>query len=405
MGQFIKSIGSSLKRVDFIDCSLHPNSMVGSILGSCSTVARVSFSRETKIPRSSSNFVSRSPEGQITPLPMKPYYFLTYLKLAFEYPSDICRFQVDSNQLSSIIRQCHSLQHLFMDSGGSVHHGQCIMEALKHCPQITNIVVSDKATMPQTVTSAIDENEYDTSLAGSGYLPVRSQKVKGLRRLVLTGWKIKLTYKNLALIFKRAHKSLELLYLHFNGETINPTALDKLASYGAPRLRELRLSTEDYASSVNRHQSITKVLALLFASTPALEAIDINDTFNTLASFSSYDTHNPRGILEVDDTVLKSIAKNCLQIRHIRIAGERKFTKDGMVLLATKGGSRLTYLEADMDRSAIVPVVQKLTSLKVLYLRKDTYRIGDAMSELSEGLEESLVRRILRERGGQLIVL
>ncbi|KAI8138666.1 hypothetical protein BJV82DRAFT_673431 [Fennellomyces sp. T-0311] len=399
LGQVLESMQPSLKHIRFIDCDIHPDSVVGPILTSCTAATYVSFSRSTRIPRSH-NYVSRPSKSQITSSSMNTYS-VTYLKLAFEYPPNLCLFQVDTNQLCGVIRQCPNLIHLFMDSGGSAHHGYCITEALKHCPNIKNIIVNDKAEMPQTVTSTITEREYDSSVT-SPCFSRPSSRTKGLCRLVLGGGAVKLGYQDLMSIFKRTYKTLELLYLHYNGTTITASSLNKLASYGTPRLREIRLSTEDDASSENRQQPITKALAALFASSPALEAIDINNTFNTLASFSRYDAPDTAGILEVDDKVLRSIAKSCPKIRHIRVAGEHRFTKEGMLYFATKGGSGLIYLEADLDRSSVLPVVQKLGSLQRLHLRKDAYRVGE---EVLGHCEETAVRRILQERGGRLVVV
>ncbi|KAI9496740.1 hypothetical protein BDB00DRAFT_869312 [Zychaea mexicana] len=83
------------------------------------------------------------------------------------------------------IRRCPNLLHLYLDSGGSIHQGHCIMQALKHCPQLKTAVVNEKAEMPPTVKDGVDGKSLsDTTFSLEARI---KRSPKELRRLVLAG--------------------------------------------------------------------------------------------------------------------------------------------------------------------------------------------------------------------------
>ncbi|KAI8138670.1 hypothetical protein BJV82DRAFT_630094, partial [Fennellomyces sp. T-0311] len=389
----LKSTSPPVKRVEFSNCTLPAEKVIDPVLSACSSMEYVSFSQDSISPREYS--IPPPKRSQII-LPQVEFSSLTYLKLKFS-GRGLCStslMQEQTGYLTGIIRRSPNLIHLFMDSGGGIHQGHILLQALKYCPLIQNIVVSDCANMPETIMSAIDENEYQAPISdGPSSSSSRPSITPGLRRLVLTGGSIKLEKGSLSSIFKRVYKTIELLYLHYDGSQVNTSSFYRLAYHGAPRLREIRMSTENGCGSSSNQPPIAKALAALFSWCPALEVLEINDTFSSRGS-SGY------AYLKVDNEVLKAIAENCPYIRYIKVTGRSAHTSNGMLDFVNTGGSRLTYLEIDLDRDIIRKVVDALKALQTLHCRADSYSYRATMNQQ----ERTEVEQILHERGGTLVL-
>ncbi|KAI8139888.1 hypothetical protein BJV82DRAFT_625373 [Fennellomyces sp. T-0311] len=358
----------ALKQLEFLDCSIPNTTVIQLILESCQHLAHISFSQSHD---TAPCYNSERPT-KIT-FPNVEFSFLTYLKLSVDNYMHTDNEEIPTDRLAGILCRCPQLIHLFLDSGGSIDQGFCIRNAIKYCPQLKNLVVSNKAVMPTTIVSDIKQDE--------------SMVKRGLRRLVLTGGAIKWQAEDVAPIFKKAHKSLELFYAHYIGfGAIGPHSLYKLASYRTSNLREIRLSTETGArkNGSSAEVTITKALAYLFAGCPLLEVISIIDTLGI--------KYNPFSYLYVDDHVLTTIAGHCRLLHHLQVMGRRHHTDTGLFGLAKL--ARLTYLEIDMERKNVLPVVERFPSLQYLHVRNDDilYQMNGPISKDDHQTADKLLR-------------
>ncbi|KAI8136878.1 hypothetical protein BJV82DRAFT_718599 [Fennellomyces sp. T-0311] len=375
----LRSTSPPATRVEFVDCRIFHDKVINPILEACSNFSHVSFSRTTVSPL---NFGVKRPTWTQVVVPRVSFSSLTYLKLCFEYQDRPYHSSSQTGRLSGILRRCPNLVHLFLDSGGSIHQGHCIRQAIKYCPRLLNLIVSDKAIMPATVVSKIDTSEY-----------LENQSEVGIRRLVLTGGRIKCAQNDIVSVFNKVSSSIKLLHLHYASNHINPSTLYKLAQQSTLQLREIRLSTEYSAGLSSNEPSVTKVLAKLFSRCPLLEVIKIIDTTGLRRG-------NDKCFIYVDDEVLTAIAEHCPQIHYLQVLGQRRHTAEGILQFATIGACGLIYLEIDVERKIILPLIQRIPSLQRLNVRKDSNRNEPPIPPD----EKPIAQRILRERGGSLTI-
>ncbi|KAI8139623.1 hypothetical protein BJV82DRAFT_716532 [Fennellomyces sp. T-0311] len=383
------STSSSVKRVEFIECKIPKRSIIDPILESCVNLSHLTFSRIDGPLEYYSPLLIRSKNDT----PSATFSSLTYLKLSFQYMVYNTMDRIDGPRLCENLAHCPNLVHLFLDSKSLLNQDDCVSQVQRHCPYLRNLVMTFDAEMPPTVVSQIDCHELDiphTAMDNN-----KPMTPIGLVRLVLSGGQIGLMQEDIVHVFKKNSRSLSLLYLHY-GHKVGPHALGKLARRGAPRLREIRLSTEDSPGRIKIGPPIQQVLTELFSRCPVLEVIEISDKFSC-----GIQPHTD-GYLKVDDQVLVTIAKSCPLLRHLKIVGRRRYLRACMVRFSNVGGQRLSYLEMDMARKHILEVVKKLPLLRYLHVRKDSVYPSDERIPLSE--KKAIQRIIEHERGGQLIL-
>ncbi|KAI9244353.1 hypothetical protein BDA99DRAFT_595308 [Phascolomyces articulosus] len=419
----IRSTSPPVKRIEFVDCMIPQYKIASPILEACSHMERVTFSQSTK---SSPGYKLDPPKKNEMIIPTIEYSSLTYLKLSFAYNeyNRSYNFKIPNGQLGGILHQCPNLVHLFMDSGGTIHHGHLIQQVLKQCHRLETLVVAQRATFPSILNDRIDMSEYDDPMmtaknntittvdaspeaeSSSSALSRKwnknnnttTKKPPGLQRLVLSGCILKLKDSDIISIFKRHHKTLEMIYLNYDGDAIHSTSLYQLAYHGAPRLREIYLSIEGgWKYRDPRHPPMDKALAALFTACPNIEIIDINDVMSTKNLGYSY----PVSFLSVTNETLKEIAHNCPQLRKLRIIGSRAYTKEGLIYFATHCGKCLVDLEMDMEWQHVLEVVNTMTSLQRLHVRNDT--LGRS-SIIHPNPHRETANDILKERGGLLTI-
>ncbi|KAI8138665.1 hypothetical protein BJV82DRAFT_673430 [Fennellomyces sp. T-0311] len=375
-----------VEEIEFVDCGIPRDMLICPVLESCSNLARISFHRSQVSPK---GFDIGRPSWRSIITSGASFLSLTYLKICAEdsgFNRNWATSPINSARLSALLRKCPNLVHLFLDSGGSAYQGVCIRQAVNHCPKLKTLVVSDKAEMPTTVLGTADTLDSEQTATST---------TKGISIFVLSGGRIQMEVDDVISVYKAAHKSLELLYLHYGGGngTIDADVFAKFARWTAPRLREVRISTEAGGAYAcyNQKQPITTAVAAFLSKCPALEAIRIEDTFST-----GYNPHEGR--LDVDDYILKVIAENCPQLRHLAIVGRRCHTNSGILHFAKTGGKNLIYLEIDTYRKNLWTLVKDLGSMKTLHLRKDSLFHNDKI----DPADVPPIKYMLRKRGGSI---
>ncbi|KAI8149093.1 hypothetical protein BJV82DRAFT_691272 [Fennellomyces sp. T-0311] len=369
LAEAIRWTSPPVKQVEFIDCRVPDGNFLGPILEACSSLTDVSFSQTVESQIAGSGIPVPRKKSIIAP--KFKLSLLTSLKLSAIYLSES-----STAQISGILRQCPSLIHLFLDSRAPIHHGYCMRQALKFCPYLETLVFSKSAEMPETLTTAPIEPAEPTRV---------SSNHKRLRRFVFVEESFNHDLADIPLIMEKSYRTLEYLYLHYNGLY----ALETLALFGAPRLRELHLFPENCTVGSYSPNSVSEAFSFLFRYCPVLEVIEISDTLE-----NGYNM----GYFIVDDHVLQSIAKHCPKIRRLKLVGCNYHKRDAILDFATVGASQLACLEIDMDPHNAQALVDKVPSLKQLHIREDNqyYTIGTPIYDLQN------VKRVLQQRGGSL---
>ncbi|KAI9271747.1 hypothetical protein BDA99DRAFT_602493 [Phascolomyces articulosus] len=231
LGNAVRCMASSLKKIEWVNCSVKQVDIIQDIFPSCSpSLTRASFSynkniNNSVIPtiRSNNNCSDDTCDFRIT-LHLIPlgkqitssstfhfYSTLTYLKVDthssssgddFEY---ISRYNPGNQEINGIykhtaalIKKCPNLVHLFLDSYGTDDPGNigyCFLQAIKSCPQLQTLVIFENAYMPSTVMSDIDQSEYDVITAAS--FPLSSKEKITAASYSTTVMSNKKTYKNI----------------------------------------------------------------------------------------------------------------------------------------------------------------------------------------------------------------
>ncbi|KAI9260700.1 hypothetical protein BDA99DRAFT_538293 [Phascolomyces articulosus] len=408
LGDVIRRIPSSLEKLDLIHCKMTRQDVFDYIFPVCSSnLTHVSFTVYKKygfysafkpnivitlqwIP-TRQRYSLLSPPSPLQPVHhQKAYSALTYLKLTGVPHEDryyghtrIRRYSILNLNIpvATFFSQCSNLVYLFLDAQTTLHqyYEACYHYAIELCPHLRTLVVSNDASVPQTMvvkniddTYTIDENnvvlvESDSSTTTSVITtPSPSSSSNNDIESAVTNYKgkniadrlintIRTTTKNVTVrktakspittgslrhfiltgrnkskddihvipVFKKHHASLELLYLDFDGLGVTPVALNKLVFYGGcPQLREFRLSSLNcsrYDNSKERSSVIISedLFIQLFSVCPALEAIQIVD--GAPLGYTRF--------LDVTTLVLETIAQKCPRLSQLYISDHPNFPK------------------------------------------------------------------------------
>ncbi|KAI9276811.1 hypothetical protein BDA99DRAFT_119175 [Phascolomyces articulosus] len=476
--RIVRHMSSSLQQIELNDCSTTHNDIVKYLLPACSPgLSYLSFSRkEVRGPKNDYGRrhvvavhytfrLCRAPEKihkSLEPNNIN-YTTLTYLKLDSHFAPLKSHNSKSSDMPAMIlIKQCPNLIHLFLPACDKYSYiSDCLLQAIRSCPQLITLVISVNADMPQTIVSNIDESEYhitstttpadttksalllpssnDKLVSSSTTIPEKKNNLWNrtsaigksttpstscLRRFVFVQYYRDIKPDVFLQVFRASHASLELLYLSYDDCSLGADALNKLASLGCPKLREFRLSTGDNSPILGLRIStisMSTVLVRLFSACPNLEAIELDD--------SRWDTVR---LLQISRHVVETIATKCLRLRHLHIFdsrnplfladrspkaylsfinnnkenGSRKNNGDSYQIMGEEGHgvkqntARLESLKlTELDHETAYSLVKNLASLKHLHL-KWWMENGETDNRY---LEEEM-KKILLRREGSLII-
>ncbi|KAG2220141.1 hypothetical protein INT45_006169 [Circinella minor] len=416
----LRSIGPALKRVEICNCDISDKQVFKLMARSCSNVSHISYTHMAiRNTGETPNYSYAFPH--FTDTSKKPWNIsfnnLTYLKVmpltslqdymggtSFDY----FRFEAFED-LSRIIRRSPHLRELILDTLVRLKYGFSV--ALKHCPNIENIMVtSDEKLQPIITTTSITDYK-DSNNEDDDYKDVDTKttiatksaaKEKGLRKLILVkprGLKFGIEDKGESFgIFKKHHKTLEILYLRCD---LHCKLFIELSSFGGPELREINLSfLVDGVSRKECHNA----MVMLFSKCPKLEAI----TIDSREPGRMYCTTRVHSLPGGSNEVLMTMGKNCPRLQYLSIRDE-KFPLgyhdiESFILTAEEGGKscKLTYLEASINKESMLEIVQRLKKLRTLRIPDDKPDLP-VNHKYVEGHKEK-VQQILSERGGTLIL-
>ena len=394
---------STLKQIEFVCCGF-PNrtklqDVLRSLLYNNKTTTHISFYKNHS---RDNTFINGRHDHIFTPLnkdiPNVRDNPTTYLRLAGPDPKYCNQYTPPGNlvpktgqPLSGAFQKFRNLVHLLLDAHLLVRNNSIILnEAIKYCPKLVNLIVTNNAEIPQMMClfdddniiteerSSVHVNSGSISTTVNAYIHVKKQqKQKGgvLQKLILANKNIQLGRDTSTTLFKKVHTTLELLYLQCKLAKPNCDKIfrNEIPSYEWPNLRELYLSfnillLDSPKSNITSmttsttSQQYQQSFCHLFTRCHGLEAITINNC-----------NIGKDCQLKVDDAVLKSIALNCPKIRYLRVLDNVCYhTSYGILRFATMGAFHLTDLEINMVREALLPVVVKIKMLKRLDLRSST---------------------------------
>ena len=415
----LRPIAPTLKRAEIHNCDVSNNQVFEIMARSCFNATHISYSfmriSNTNASPTNDYFYPCFPD---TPKKTWNTTFnnLTYLKV-MPLPNILDFADSTHNQgplaalehLSRIIHRSPNLRELILDAGIKLRYGFNV--ALKHCPNIENIMLTcGEEVQPILTTTKLNDQE-DNNIDEDIYEDVgtkttmRAKSVateKGLRRLILVdprgihfGTQDK--GENIG-IFKKHHKTLEILYLRCD---LHRKLFVELSSFGGPNLREINLSfLVDGGSRKECHNA----MVMLFSRCPKLEVITI-DSREPGRVYCTTRIHSlPGGSSEV----LITIGENCPHLRHLTIRDEKfplgSHAIESFISIAEERGnsSKLTYLEASINKQNVLQVVQQLKHLKTLRIPDDKPDLPE-MHKYPEDHKEK-AQQILSERGGALIL-
>ncbi|KAI9274356.1 hypothetical protein BDA99DRAFT_533004 [Phascolomyces articulosus] len=447
-----RSMSSSLKQIELINCPIQQVDVIQHMLPSCSqTLTHVSFSHNNINPVAVMNYndlivndrndfiiaLYLTPLRKQTPLPATTHFYstLTYLKIDMDFDS---RYYTKYNNevggvykhTAALIKKCPNLTYIFLDSYGTDDRtklGLCFYHAIKSCPRLKNLIIFRYAYMPQTIISNINQSEYDMTITPSltlsnndtvssfttdGILGKIYKKINqtatgtrfiinapcALRRFGFLHYNLKVRSKDVTEVLKNSHASLELLYLGYDGVSLCTTALAKLTSLGCPKLREIRISTGDLMIDGGSWYPLTSpVLVQLFSNCPALETIELDDTRWKFR------------YLQFNGFIVEEIAKKCPRLRHLRLfyscswSGSSDFCKSKEKQECSTSSQLERLKISQMNHNIAYTLVKNIVSLKYL-------QIGSWTDDTSKGDRvdnDNLVQKIkdiLTERGGLLVI-
>ncbi|KAG2224355.1 hypothetical protein INT45_006755 [Circinella minor] len=387
-----------------------------------------------------------------------PLTSLTYLKLSLP---DMYRDHYRIGGAASfpdIFPCCPNLQHLYLDSLDNMFHAHAIYEAYQHCSQLENVAVSPLAEIPTEIIIPFDDGNSNSNISlnkdksdndnsntlfpvasisnnffmgrksskhsssSSAFTPTQllqnSNELPQHRRLIFTQGNCKgrnplrrydlcdsgCLHSNsnyLVPIFKKYRKTLDLLYLQYDGEGKSTSnCIHRLGQYGgAPKLRELHvvadgkvfsLDDDDDEYTIHNMSSycyssaampittasssslISKQLATLISFCPSLQVLVI--TSNDGSSVS----------MTIDNQLLHALSTSCPQLGYLTIRGKHtEITTQGLLdfASATSNHSCLKYLNIDCcvwddDLVMLITRLKQLKSLRLLntHASKSSFR-------------------------------
>ncbi|KAI9244350.1 hypothetical protein BDA99DRAFT_309469 [Phascolomyces articulosus] len=365
-----------------MDCRIPQDKIASHLLNTCSNMEHVSFSHGST-PLDVVEYIQLPTKQDFYTSDIK-CWSLTYLKLSFTYYTNNDQLTdhdcIHNEQLGRLLSQCPNLKHLFMDSGGTIHHGNCLDQILKHCHRLETLVISPNADFP----SDCSDNKHITS----------TTQRPGLRQLVLSGKHLRITNTDMISVYKQHYETLEMIYLYFHSIDEITRSLVKLAHTKAPRLQQLYLLTDNNFIPISIHKlgypSINKALVtLLSGGCPLLNTIHIiNNDFDYSMPESKYNGDN---YFSISDKVLKAIATGCRELHTLKFPGPRRYTKKGLMHFATTGVKKLVELEMDIIPEHILEVVIRIESLqKLIFSGSNTSLPDDIQNALSEILQKRI---------------
>ncbi|KAI8138460.1 hypothetical protein BJV82DRAFT_630907 [Fennellomyces sp. T-0311] len=396
MATALRLISPPVKHVEFINCIISNRKVIGPILEACSGLRCVSFS-QNNMP--SKKYDTSAPRKKPIIIPHVEFSSLTYLKLCLTYQGDILQGKDDTSRLCGMLRQCPNLVHLLLATERSVLHSKCAAQAVEYCPRLRNLVVSPLAEIPKTMKDWIDKDGHmhsSCTTVEAASSPHKVSSTDELQGFVFTESTMHNTeHSDIISILDKAHKSLMALFISCNGYSIDSSVICRLASHGAPHLRELHLLSPWKTGSKHNEDTIEQALVALFSHCPSLEVIEIN---NTCPGCSRH--HHDGFILKTNDEVLLAIARNCPMLYHLKISGCHRHSGSIMYHFADTVGSKLAYLGIDMDCNFALKIVEKLPALKVLDILN--YQPNRSYSTIMPVTLYERISQILQRRGGDL---
>ncbi|KAI9244586.1 hypothetical protein BDA99DRAFT_543993 [Phascolomyces articulosus] len=444
-----KCMLTSLKQIEWMSCRVKQEDILRYILPVCSPgLTGVSFSLNAGYVEPQNNFSNclidgrhftitlyrTPPDKQQLLLSSTPDYLaLTYIKLgSYYHPRQLNEYSSNGLYITaaSLVKKCPNLVHLFLASNSTDARNisRCLLEVIKSCPHLKNLVIYKNANMPRTIMSDIDENEYGMPTAANITPPPKDKTASstttifkksyksifqlttqgsassttrdGIRRFVFGHYNMGIESKDFIEVFKHSYASLELLYLGYDGMVLGPIALDKLASFGCPRLKEIRISTGD-SHSVGGEPArpvISVVLKRLFSGCPSLEVIKLEE--------SPKWTYRH---LKLNGDIVETIAKKCPRLRHFHIIDfdkygfDRNLWRRGFLSFINEAPSQLECLKmTKLDHETAYALVKNLESLKYLQIRWWIENSENTSDEKENMVEQ--MNNILTGRGGSLVV-
>ncbi|KAI7852690.1 hypothetical protein BDC45DRAFT_513190 [Circinella umbellata] len=411
----LRSIGPALKRVEICNCDISDRQVFEVLARSCFNASHISYTHmEIENTGDSPNYLHVFPHfvDALKKTWNITFNNLTYLKVM---PLTSLQNRLDSaifdyyrfealEDLSRIIRRSPHLRELILDGLIRLKYGFDV--ALKHCPNIENIMVtSDEELQPLITTTSITDykNSNNEDVNTKTTIATKSvTKEQGLRKLIL----VKPKALNFGIedkgesfgIFKKHHKTLEILYLRCS---LHYKLFLELSSFGGPNLREINLSfLVDGVTRTECHNA----MVMLFSKCPKLEAITIDNR----ESGRIYCTTRVHSLPGDSSEVLMTMGKNCPHLQYLSIRDENLplgyHDIESFISTAEEEGKscKLTYLEATVNKENMLEIVQRLKKLRTLRIPDDKPDLPVSQKYV-EGHKEK-VQQILSERGGALIL-
>lgn len=391
------------------------------------------------------------------------YYALTRLRLSFiahGSPTVGYRRSADDGGycdstlqqlLGKALMRCVHLEYLQLDVRDPCNHALLVQQAIKTSRRLTHCIVSPDCDIPRDTVLACWHNDFATTTTTT----TRSvQQQQGLKVLVMTAGKSgRIGCQSGKSILAKTHRTLELMYLHYDDLVVTATALVATPSHcfkdGFPFLRELRLSTEERlwgsnnhaynnssssghssmiqygssdimssstsptlnpngggggnsnnsnnnnsnnsSSSSNRRLTIEKALALMLAQCPALQVFILEYTLGWQSGGLEEGISDP---LRIDQEGLLAMAKGCPQLRHVELMGQYFLPVWGLLQFSKVGGNQLERIKLSFaDRMTDQDFVEMTVNMPRL-------RWIDYRTESRRPLDVPQANALLHQRGG-----
>ncbi|KAI9264304.1 hypothetical protein BDA99DRAFT_571752 [Phascolomyces articulosus] len=478
----VRCMATSLRKVSLIDCYGRSHDILQRLMPVCSsglthtTISHYWTPNSNSLDCKLSVTLYNEPKIHIVappPSSLMPYPALTYLKIDISsqcLPARNCDLGY-SSPILTILRQSPNIVHLFLaihmifdsDAFNNLFH-----TINKSCPRLIDLVLTRRGSMPKIAIGKMSKIEElgDTTISSTPLLANNdfimssldddnSSKKKrivssklitshitktatlkplsggGLQCFVLADYDIHQGHKHILHMLKTHHTSLKILYLDFDGRNVGPHTINKLASYGCPQLQEIHIARNpDSKEGLKSNENLkSPALVRLFSACSALEVITLAESRPEPLSLN---------YLQVDTSVLETIARKCPHLRHLYLS-DRPFLdhshyspKDFLLFANMRGddGKNDNYSDGSsyyfwdkkkkkrrgivgnyppklesltmltMDRETAFTLVKNLESLKHLHVSWWSARIDNKSKEL-----EAPIKQILENRGGTLIYI
>ena len=411
---------SSLKSIELDNVILPTTLSIGYLVLMCHQVERLVFKKVPLLANNSNIDISSSVSNSINELrnmainntPLK----ITYLKVSLGGCLPTVPFIHNNNDqlLNEIIRQCRNLQHLFLDSRDSISYEQIISTVNESCLLVEDLVINHECQMPNTAITTNHKVKVEKNSNGNG-----------LCRFVMAGNDNNSYYTmasdQILSFIKKNQRTIELLYLDFDSDTVMSQLLSQLAQQhdgkkdeiNYPQLHELLINIRQPVRTTTTASSFSDSLSAFLLCCRPLKSLSIINQFNTASS-------EPL----VTDTVLQSLALRSNQLQYLRINCHH-FTTQALSRLASaandhyqhkkinnvlnhiddedhnnNGDSIGTTLDLDFIHSDLPTVVNSWKTLKNVIIRRH-YDNNKILSPSDQSIY-NLLETTLRQRGGTI---